>query len=55
MLVSSQNAVKGKHGSEIPVRMKICAVGTETRYKIAPIPFEVGTRDQACFRLFLCV
>ena len=25
------------------------------RYKITPIVFEVCTRDQACFRLFLCV
>ena len=33
----------------------ICAAETGARYKIAPIVFEVCTRDQACFRLFLCV
>ena len=33
----------------------ICAAGTGARYKIKPIVFEVCTRDQACFRLFLCV
>ena len=34
---------------------KICAAGLGTRYKIAPIVFEVFTGDQSCFRLFLCV
>ena len=33
----------------------ICAAGTGARYKIKPIVFEVCTRDQARFRLFLCV
>ena len=33
----------------------ICAARTGARYKITPIVFEVCTRDQACFRLFLCV
>ena len=34
----------------------ICGVGTGARYKIpSPIVFEICTRDQACFRLFLCV
>ena len=33
----------------------ICASGTGARYKITPIVFEVCTRDQACFRLSLCV
>ena len=33
----------------------ICVAGTGATYKIAPIVFEVCTRDQACFRLFLCV
>ena len=33
----------------------ICAAGTGARNKITPIVFEVCTRDQACFRLFLCV
>ena len=32
----------------------ICAAGTGARYKIKPIVFEVCTRNQACFRLFLC-
>ena len=32
-----------------------CAAGTGARYKITPIVFQVCTRDQACFRLFLCV
>ena len=51
MIVSSQTAVKGKHGFEI----RICAAGTGTKYKIAPTVFEVYTPDQASFRLFLCV
>ena len=34
---------------------RICAAGFGTRYKIKPILFGVRTRDQACFRLFLCV
>ena len=33
----------------------ICAAETGARYKIAPIVFEVCTRDQAYFRLFSCV
>ena len=33
----------------------ICVARTGARNKIAPIVFEVCTRDQACFRLFLCV
>ena len=37
----------------------ICAAGTGARNKITPIVFDVQfdvcTRDQACFRLFLCV
>ena len=33
----------------------ICAVEIGARYKIIPIVFEVCTRDQSCFRLFLCV
>ena len=33
----------------------ICAAGTGERYKIKRIVFKVCTRDQACFRLFLCV
>ena len=33
----------------------ICAAGTGARDKITPIVFEVRTRDQACFRLFLRV
>ena len=32
---------------------RICAAGTRTKHKIKPIVFEVYTRDQACFRLFL--
>ena len=32
---------------------RICVVGTGRRYKIAPIVFEVCSRDQACFRFFL--
>ena len=32
-----------------------CATGTGTRYKMKSIVFEVCTRDQARFRLFLCV
>ena len=32
----------------------ICAAGTGARYKIKPIEFEVCTRDQVRFRLFLC-
>ena len=51
MIVSSQTAVKGKHGFEI----RICAAGTGTKYKTAPTVFEVYTPDQASFRLFLCV
>ena len=51
MIVSSQTAVKGKHGFEI----QICAAGTGTKYKTAPTVFEVYTPDQASFRLFLCV
>ena len=35
-------------------RWIICAAGTGARYKITSIVFEVCTRDQACFRLFLC-
>ena len=34
---------------------RICAVGTGTRHKMAPIVFEGCSRYQACFRLFLCV
>ena len=34
---------------------RVCAAGTGTRYKIKPIVFEVCTRDQACFRLFLYI
>ena len=33
---------------------RICAAGTRTKHKIKPIVFEVCTRDQARFRLFLC-
>ena len=33
----------------------ICAAGNGARYKIKPIVFEVCIRDQARFRLFLCV
>ena len=33
----------------------ICAAETGARYKIKPIVFEVCTRDQARFRMFLCV
>ena len=54
MLVSSQTAVKGGHSFEIAVRMDNLG-GTGARYKIKPIVFEVCTRDQARFRLFLCV
>ena len=43
MLVSSQTAVKGGHGFEIAVRMDNMRGG------------DWGQRDQACFRLFLCV
>ena len=55
VLVSSQAAVKDGHGFEIAVRMDNLRGGDWARYKIAPIVFEVCTRDQACFRLFLCV
>ena len=37
------------------MRWRIGAVGTKTRHKMALIVFEACTRDQACFRLFLCV
>ena len=33
----------------------IWVAGTGTRYKIKAIVFEVCIRDQACFRLFLCL
>ena len=33
----------------------ICAAGTGARNKITPTVFDVCTRDQACFRLLLCV
>ena len=55
MFVSSQTAVKGGHGFEIAVRMENWVAGTGTRYKIKAIVFEVCIRDQACFRLFLCL
>ena len=54
MLVSSQTAVKGGHGFEIAVSMDNVVAGTGVRYKITPIVFEVCTRNQACFRSFLC-
>jgi len=31
---------------------RICALGTGTRHKMAPIVFEACTRDQACFYVF---
>ena len=31
---------------------RICAAGRGTRYKIAPIVFELFTGDHSCFRLF---
>ena len=55
MPVSSQTAVKGERDIEMAVGWIICAAGTGARYKIKPIVFEVCTRDQARFRLFLCV
>ena len=36
-------------------RWIICTAGTGARNKITPIVFEVCTRDQACFRLFLYI
>ena len=56
MLVSSRTAVKGEHGFEIAVRMvNLRGGGLGRDTKITPIVFEVCTRDQACFLLFLCV
>ena len=57
MLVSSQTAVKGRHGFEIAARINNLRGGDwdEIQNKHEPIVFEVCTRDQACFRLFLCV
>ena len=61
MLVSSQTAVKDGHGFEIAVRMDNLRGGDWARYKIAPIVFEVCTRDQACFQalfssfVFMCL
>ena len=55
VLVSSQTAVKGGLGFRLQLGRIICAAGTGARNKITPIVFEVCTRDQACFRLFLCV
>ena len=48
-LVSSQTAVKGRHGFEI---RKICAARTGTRYKTEPNVFEMCSRVQTCFPLF---
>ena len=55
VLVSLQTAVKGGHGFEIAVRMDNLRGGDWGEIQIAPIVFEVCTRDQACFRLFLYV
>ena len=55
VLASSQTAVNSGHGFGIAVRMDNCAAGTGARNKITPIVFDVCTRDQACYRLFLCV
>ena len=55
MLVSPQTAVKGGHGFEITVRMDNLRSGDWGEIQNKAIVFEVCTRDQACFRLFLCV
>ena len=54
MLVSSQTAVKGGHGFEIAVRMDNLRGGDWGEIQLTGIVFEVCTRDQARFRLFLC-
>ena len=56
MLDSSQTAVKGGHGFEIAVRMDNLRSGDwGEKQNIKPIVFEVCTRDQARFRLFISV
>ena len=58
MLVSSQTAVEGGHGFEIAVRMDNLRSGDwgeiQNKAEVFEV-FEVCTRDQARFRLFLCV
>ena len=53
MLVSSQTAVKGGHGFEMAVRMDNLRDGDWGEIQNNGIVFEVCTRNQARFRLFL--
>ena len=55
LLVSSQTAVKGGRGFEIGVKMDNLRGGDWGEIQNNTHRFEVCTRDQACFRLFLCV
>ena len=54
VLVSSQTAVKGGHGFEIAVRMDNLRGGDWGQIQ-NNAHLVLCTRDQACFRLFLCV
>ena len=55
MLVSSQTAVKGGHGFEIAVRMDNLRGGDWGEMQNIAHRVRSPARDQACFRLFLCV
>ena len=55
MLVSSQIAVKGGHGFEIAVRMENLRGGDWGEEQNKAHRVRSMTRDQARFRLFLCV
>ena len=55
MLVSPQTAVKGGHSFEIAVRMDNLRGGDWGEIQNNGIVFEVRTRNQARFRLFVCL